>query len=139
MGDIANTSVIRPDNSLATARDVRIGAVVKAVFVEMWLLADGNQLGSFTFTVEKVPANAAAMTASDGADLNGYNNKRNILFTSQGLNPDMNANPIPVVRQWIKIPKGKQRFGQGDNLIINTLANLEGVSFCGVVIFKEYF
>lgn len=78
-----------------------------------------------------------AMTFTNSATLDSYSNKKNVLYTTQGLTPDANGNPIPFVRQWFKIPKGKQRFGLTDSLVLNISANVEDVTHCGLMIYKE--
>ncbi len=117
---------------------VAIGSVIKAVYVELWVLATGNQPGSTTVIVEKVPGPATNITAVEMADLNKYNNKKNIFYTTQGLTPSDGANPVPLIRQWIKIPKGKQRFGLNDRLQFSILALSADVEFCGLSIYKVY-
>jgi len=59
------------------------------------------------------------------------------LYTTQGLTSEQNANAVPIIRQWFKIPKGKQRFGLGDQMVLNISAAQEGVENCGMFIFKE--
>ncbi len=114
------------------------GSVVKAIFVEIWLIGTFN-LGSFVVMVEKAPAAVGDPTITEMTTLDAYDNKKNILFTSQGLIAEDNQNPMPVLRQWIKIPKGKQRFGLRDKIKIN-LASLSGedLQFCGFQIYKSY-
>ncbi len=81
------------------------------------------------------------MTTAQMAALHDYDNKKNILFTSQALSPIDESMMIPVMRGWYKIPKGKQRMGLGDQLKIsirNNNATAIDVNFCGLVIYKEY-
>ncbi len=127
-----------PIQSVDTPSEVSEGSVIKAVFVEIWLLGTFNE-GSFVLAVEKSPAGNPDPTFTEMTTLNAYENKKNILFMSQGLIPEDNANPMPVLRQWIKIPKGKQRFGNQDKLKIN-IASLgaDDVQFCGFTLYKAY-
>ncbi len=123
-------------NNLAT--EVLEGSVIKAVYVEMWLENQSN-LGHAIVILEKVQQSAAGATFAHMGSLNSYNNKKNILFTHEGLTAnDAIGNPIPVVRQWFKIPKGKQRFGLGDRLIL-TISNPSSndLNRCGMFIYKE--
>lgn len=115
------------------------GSVIKAVYIERWIIGKGPSPTSYVMIVEKVPADAAVPTFTQMTTLDSYPNKKNILFTSQGLLPRDDANPIPVLRQWLKIPKGKQRFGLKDELRIVT-ANIgaDDIEFCGLVIYKSY-
>ncbi len=115
------------------------GAIVKAVYVELWLLGlTNNQF--FTVILEKTPNASAPATIANMADLGGYANKKNILYTTQGLAPnDGVGQPVPVIRQWFKIPKGKQRFALGDNLRLNVASRGDGtIDFCGFATYKEY-
>ncbi len=139
---ISNILVLNVNNALGSGTAVRVGAIVKAVFVEIWVMGSSSQPVVQTLTVEKVPSNAPNLTQVQGQDLNEYPNKKNILYTTQGLVGDANSNPIPVVRQWIKIPKSKQRMGSGDSLFINVSAIGEvdqDLEICGLSIFKEYY
>ncbi len=118
--------------------EVRTGAIVKAVYVEIWLLAGSQQPGSITVILAKYNADQAVPTFAEMATLHTWSNKKNVLYTTQGLTPDANGNPVPFMRGWYKIPKGKQRFGLADKLRLTISANLEDASFCGLVIYKEY-
>ncbi len=121
-----------------TAQEVVEGSVVKAIFIELWFLGTFSE-GSFVMMVEKATGGQIGPTIANMTTLDAYPNKKNILFTSQGLLPEDNANPIPVMRQWLKIPKGKQRFGLLDKLRVNIAAiGPEDVQFCGVTIYKSY-
>ncbi len=121
-----------------TDSEIEVGSTVKACYVEIWLQSDEAGSSSFTCTVEKIQSGTAGMTAASSAALNDYSNKKNVLYTSQGLLPFDGQNPVPIIRQWIKIPKGKQRFGQGDRLALNINALVFNIQFCGVCIYKEY-
>ncbi len=118
--------------------EVTEGSVIKAIFVELWLENSSNA-GSFVIGLEKVPSNGTP-THTDYTALGVYDNKKNILYVTQGLPAnDGVGNPIPVIRQWFKIPKGKQRFGLGDGLKL-IIANLgaDTLSYCGFATYKEY-
>ncbi len=120
------------------ATEIEEGSVVKAVFVEMWLQNSAND-GHAVVILEKVENGVAGALFADMANLFAYNNKKNILFTHEGLTSnDGIGNPVPVIRQWFKIPKGKQRFGRGDRLTL-TISNpsSNNLNRCGVFIFKE--
>jgi len=118
--------------------EIAEGTVVKAVFVEMWLQNSAND-GHQIVILEKVPIQNTGATFTEMGSLFTYDNKKNVLFTHEGLSSnDGVGNPIPVIRQWIKIPKGKQRFGLGDSLrlsISNPSSN--NLNRCGVFIYKE--
>lgn len=119
--------------------EVPEGSVIKAVYVEMWL-QNTSSLGHSIVVLEKTSLTNNGATFTNLGNLFAYINKKNILFTHEGLTSnDGNANPLPVIRQWFKIPKGKQRFGLGDRLFLsisNPSAN--GLNRCGMFIYKEY-
>ncbi len=121
------------------AFEVIEGSVIKAIYVEIWLL--GNEPGQSTFVliVEKAPSGVADPLIANMTTLDAYDNKKNILFTSQGVIGENSANPTPVVRQWIKIPKGKQRFGLQDRFRVCIAAiGVADLVGCGVSIYKSY-
>ncbi len=106
--------------------------------MELWVMAAGAQPGATTVIVEKLPGPATNISAGDMANLHDYNNKKNIFYTTQGLVGDSNTNPAPLIRQWIKIPKGKQRFGLNDRLNFTILGLVDDIEYCGLSIFKAY-
>ncbi len=121
--------------------EVREGAVIKAVYIEFWVRTLDTASGSVILTVEKIPgASAASMSTTDSAGLFVYQNKKNIFYTTMGLVNDQNADAIPFIRMWIKIPKSKQRFGLGDRLNVNIHAqSLIDLGRCGFITYKEYY
>ncbi len=72
--------------------------------------------------------------------LGTFDNKKNILYTTQGLAPnDGVGQPVAVIRQWFKIPKSKQRFGLGDKIRLAIASRGDGViTYCGFATYKEY-
>ncbi len=126
----------------SNTRDVEEGALVKAIFCEMWLSNNGaaGVTGQFTLIVEKKPAGATAITVAQMANLSAYPNKKNILYTTQGIIGTSASGPtVPVIRNFILIPKGKQRMGLGDQMIL-TISNISGETLqrCGFFTYKEY-
>ncbi len=114
------------------------GSVIKAVYLEFWVITDDAASGTVITTLEKIPADAGSPTAADMASLDGYTNKKNIFYTQMGLISPNVQYPTNVIKGWFKIPKGKQRFGLGDELRLNILAQSNGISACGFATFKEY-
>ncbi len=123
----------------STVAQVLEGAVVKAVFVELWVLGSSAN-ATFIATLTKFPSGLAPFSTTDMAALGGADNKKNILYVTQGLaSNDGIAAPLPVIRQWFKIPKSKQRFGLGDTLELQVFAQQAvAVDICGVAVYKEY-
>ncbi len=123
------------------AVDVVEGAIIKAVYVELWVKGDGASSADTQIMVAlvKLPGGQNAMTSTDMLNMQAYDNKKNIFFISQGVFGGKDTGQaVPILRQWIKIPKGKQRFGNGDELILNTSSIDTGAQRCGVAIYKEY-
>ncbi len=118
------------------------GAAVKAVYVELWLgNASSTVVGSYTCVVYKNPGGGSPANSTNLAALHDYANKKNILYTSQALVPPTDGGQVMVLKQWIKIPKGKQRFGLKDRIdlvIRNNNSTAIDVNACGLAIFKEY-
>jgi len=118
------------------------GATVKACYVEFWVSQDSaSVVGSYTVILYKDPGGTNAVDTGQMAALHDYPNKKNILFTAQGLLTPNDGGQVPVVRGWYKIPKGKQRFGLADRLILairNNNATAIDINFCGVALYKEY-
>ncbi len=140
-GTNVNTTLVdavkAPDANLVD--EVAEGAVVKAVYIELWLIgstADQHDI----VTVSKQQQGFAGPTFADVVALGNYLNKKNILFTHQGLaSNDGIAMPMAILRGWIKIPKSKQRFGLGDELVLSVASQGDATIFaCGFATYKEY-
>ncbi len=134
----SETIVTAVQSTLANlANEVEEGAIVKAVFVELWVTSDDTSGSSFVATLEKLPGSGGSMSYAESIDLFSYTNKKNILYTTMGLVGPNDEVPIPLIRQWFKIPKGKQRFGLGDKLVLNISAITNGLNYCGHALYKE--
>ncbi len=123
----------------AGAREVRVGAVVKAIYIELWFQGEGMTTGTSIAILEKAITGLDPPSTLEMLDLHDYANKKNIIFTHQGLSSDQNTNAVPIMRGWYNIPKGKQRMSLGDRWDLQFLAQVDGFNFCGLAIFKEYF
>jgi len=122
----------------STTGDVDEGAVIKAIHLEYWLNGTDNQdTSQFTFIAYKLPAGQISPDSTEMLNLQSWNNKKNILFSSQGVLAKDGAQSIPVIRNWVLIPKGKQRFGLGDRFEVAALA-VGTLQFCGIATYKEY-
>ncbi len=131
-------NAVAPEDVDASSEVVE-GSTIKAIYVELWVTGDDAVTGTAIFAVQKRPSGHAAISAAEFAALHDYDNKKNILETHMGLIPSNSQNPIAVYRHWIKIPKGKQRFGLGDLLSLEMFGQSDGISFCGFVTYKEYY
>ncbi len=125
-----------------TPSAIEVGALVKAVYIEYWLgNASATVVGSYTTCLQKNPGGNSPLSAANMAALHDWDNKKNILFTSQALVPPTDGGQVQVMKGWYKIPKGKQRFGLGDQLNLVTRNNNStavDVNGCGFALFKEY-
>ncbi len=101
----------KQDVTPTTAIECREGSTVAAVYIEMWITSDDATQGSVIVTLERAPGGIGLMTAADSAALDGYDNKKNILHTFQGLVGPNTQPAMPAIRGWFKVPKGKQRLG----------------------------
>ncbi len=132
-------AVVAP--ATASSFSVREGSIIKAVHVEVWIIGDEvtDTTSQFVFVVEKAPGNTAAITVTNLLNLGAYANKKNILYTSQGvLGAGIDGNgAIPVFRGWIMIPKGKQRMGLDDSIRWH-LTGVGSLRVCGLVTYKEW-
>ncbi len=142
------TTVTRNNERLITAvgtaakdqvDEVIEGAIVKAVYVELWVIDAGNA-GSHIVTLGKTVEHDTGPTFTEMNALGVYTLKKNVLFTHQGLtNNDGIDPPMVVMRGWYKIPKSKQRFGLGDTLNLNIANNsAQDLFYCGFATYKEY-
>ncbi len=139
-GAISNITIALSVRVPATTdTHVREGSKISAVYVEMWLSSDDAASGTAIVTLEKRSVTQTAMTAADSAALHEYGNKKNVLHTFMGLMPSNVQYPMAAIKGWIKIPKGKQRFGFDDTLVLNVHGQSNGLAGCGFFIFKEQF
>ncbi len=140
---VVNTTLIEAEELTSTIPSVvEEGALVKSCYVEFWVSQDSaSVVGSYTVILCKVPGAGGLPAAANLAALHDYPNKKNIFFTAQGLLTPNDGGQVPVLRGWYKIPKGKQRFGLNDRLVIsirNNNATAIDINFCGLAIYKEY-
>ncbi len=125
--------------SEAAPSEIREGSSISAVYVEMWLTSDDAAQSTAIVTLEKRDGGIPVMTAANSAALNNYVNKKNVLHTFMGLIGTNVQYPTPAFRGWIKIPKGKQRFGLSDSLILNIHGQSNGLNMCGFFVYKEQY
>ncbi len=133
-------SVVAP--ATATAADVKEGAIIKAIFIELWCIGLGaaDTTAQFNVAIEKLQGGQPLMTFAQSINLGAYPNKKNVLYTTQGLLTSnvADAQSVNIARSWMLIPKGKQRFGLGDRLLINISSTGQRIDWCGITTYKEY-
>ncbi len=138
-GAKANVSIAdakqNPDATIAD--EVQVGDTVRAVFIEMWISSDDAVQGSIVATLTLLPA-ATNMTYANSVALHNYVNKKNVFYVTQGLTGTVTGAPLPFLRGWFKIPKGKQRFGLGDKLVLTISGIGNGAHYCGQITYKSY-
>ncbi len=132
---IANS--VAPD-AVTDVGEVVEGSIIKAIYVELWIRGSATAAASGQVILWKKSGDTTDPTAADLAALGDWDNKKNILYTTMGLYNDVDADAIPVMRQWFKIPRGKQRMGLGDAFKISLLATGQGINVCGFFTYKEY-
>ncbi len=122
----------------ATAQHVLTGSTIKAVYIELWVTSLTTGFGNAIVTLEKLPTSAVNPVFGNMTALFVYQNKKNIFYTTMGLTSPNTQTPTLLIRGWFKIPKGKQRFGLNDRLVLNVASPINGLNLCGVVIYKSY-
>ncbi len=122
---------------VSSASEVTEGSVVKAIFVEMWCGASSTIRGTVLVSIIKCP-DLQTPNFADMIALEDYANKKNVLYHTQGLSSAINAGQTAFFRGWIKIPKGKQRFGLGDTLFLVIASQTETHQTCGFATYKSY-
>ncbi len=120
------------------ADEVDIGSTIKAIYVEMWLKTLDTIGGTALATLYKTPGGLASMSFAEQVNLHDYENKKNVLYHTQGLTNETDSIATPFMRQWFKIPKGKQRMAQGDTLRLNISAQVLDQGVCGFATYKAY-
>ncbi len=125
--------------SVNLVNEVVEGTIIKAVYLEYWIRAGDTVPASGVVALYKKSSDTSDPTTTEMVALGDWDNKKNVLFVQQGLYNDQDADAIAVVRQWFKIPKGKQRFGLGDELNLTVFAQgAVDQHVCGFAVYKEY-
>ncbi len=116
------------------------GCVIKAVYFELWLNGRGaGEPGQFTFIICKLPSGKAPPTHAQMVNLQSWDNKAEILFTSAGVLDGAGSQSVPIHRGWTLIPKGKQRMSLGDEIVMIVAATGQEIDTCGLITYKEYY
>ncbi len=137
---VLTTLIQAREGTVASGVDEVIeGAIVKAIYIELWLIGSVADQHSIVTLTKEVGANVGP-TFTEMVGLGIYTNKKNILFTHQGLaGNDGISIPLNIMRGWYKIPKSKQRFGLGDSLRLAIASQGDAtIFFCGFATYKEY-
>ncbi len=147
-----NTSISIPitaaDNPvLANSNEVATGAKVTSIYLSTFFIAEGGEVANEVPLVDwyiiKDPGNAWGTTfdannlPTPGAT-GVHKNKRHILHTEKGLvgGGDASLAGLPMIfKGVVRIPRGRQRWGQSDVLRICARANF-ATKFCSQAIYK---
>ncbi len=120
------------------ASEVEEGTSIKAIYVEHWARAGSTSPGSFIYAIYKSPGAGATFSVAQMAAMSSSENKKNVLFFSQALINDQDADAIAIHRGWQKVPKSKQRMGLGDRwLTAHSAVGVDSI-VCGFETYKEY-
>jgi len=122
----------------SAVQHVKEGSIIKAVYIEQWVRAGSTTGSSGQAIIYKKSSDASNPTTTEIAALGDWDNKKNILYTTMGLFNDQDADAIAVYKGWLRIPKGKQRFGLGDTLNFSIFAPSIDLHLCGFATYKEY-
>lgn len=126
--------------AVTATQDVVEGSIVKMVYFELW--GKSNSVAGtetkFQLAIEKVPAAVTSLTFTEMNNLHAYQNKKNILYFTQGVTGDLTTASMALFRGWLKIPRGKQRWGLGDKLIAAISTTGGTLNNCGFATYKEF-
>ncbi len=121
-----------------TVAEVKEGSIVKAVYIELWIRAGSTTPSSGQLIIYKKTGDQSNPSTTDMAALGNWDNKKNIFYTTMGLYNDQDADATLAFKGWVKIPKGKQRFGLGDRIQISIFTPTIDLQTCGFSVYKEY-
>ncbi len=124
----------------AAVEDVEEGCKIFGTYLETWLNGQGatGLTTQFVAVVVLLKSGALAPTAAQMLILQTYPNKKNILYTTQGVLGSKDNQSVPIIRDRIRIPKGKQRFGLGDSLNLIIAPVGQTIQNCGIAVYKEF-
>ncbi len=151
---VTNTSIHLPifgvrNADLATSNEVDVGSKISSVFIELFFFSEGGELANEVPLVDwyiiKDPGNSWS-TVFDAGNLptpgatGVHKNKRHILHEEKGLTGggNLSLSGVPMVfKGVIKIPRGRQRWGEADVLRIAARTNF-ATKFCVKTVYKWF-
>ncbi len=135
--------------SLADTNGVPTGSKINSIYFSCFFITEGGELAAEVPLVDwyiiKSPGGTYG-TTFDATNLptpgatGSHANKRHILHTEKGLagGGDASLSGVPMIfKGVIRIPRGRQRWGEGDELLWCTRANF-ATKFCVQAIYKHY-
>ncbi len=136
IGNHLIVSAVAEGAARGTPAIVYEGSKVNAIFVEFW--GSGVTVDkTMTWALMKLPSGVARPTYAELINLSTYPNKKNVLKSGQGLAPT-GGNIVPMIREWVHIPKGKQRMGLTDKVELVFAGTATTINTCGLSTYKEY-
>ncbi len=154
MAAVTNTSIHIPifgvrNAVLATSNEVDVASKISSVFTELFFFSEGGEISNEVPLVDwyiiKSPGNVWG-TTFDAENLptpgatGSHLNKRHILHEEKGLTGggDASLSGVPMVfKGIIKIPRGRQRWGESDVLRICARSNF-ATKFCVKTVYKWF-
>ena len=136
-GTVLTEEIVKSVENPTALDTVEEGTLVKAIYCEYWVRG-GAADASGQAIIYKKTGDTTNPSATDMAALGDWDNKKNILYTTMGLFNDPDENAIAIYKGWLKIPKGKQRMGLGDNINLSIFAPVVALDICGFATYKEY-
>ncbi len=134
---------------LATTNEVDVGSKISSVFLEVFFYSEGGELGNEVPLVDwyilKNGGNSWGSTfnatnlPTPGAT-GSHINKRHILHEEKGLagGGELSLTGVPMVfKGVIRIPRGRQRWGESDVLRICARSNF-ATKFCVKAVYKWF-
>ncbi len=120
-----------------TPAECPVGAIIKAVYIEMWVRTGDTAPGTSLISFYKGKQNQN-MNFAEQIALHDYTGKADVYYHTQGLINDQDSTATPFMRGWFKVPKGKQRMALGDTLNLSIAAQALDNHVCGFMVFKVY-
>ncbi len=119
---------------------IPIGATVSSIYLSIFVFLDGA-IGATSPVIDwffaKNPANNLTLPLPGATG--GNENRRWVMHEEKGLAPSIDDGGTPMVFKGVlKIPRGRQRMGVDDELIIRILSAGHPGFFCLKCIYKFY-
>ncbi len=145
---VVQNSVVAVDTALlANVEEVDAGSSIRSIFYTIYVYSEGgevaNEIPLVDFYFLKNPGNAWGAFNATNLPTPGatgvHINKRHILHEEKGLagGGDASLTGVPMVfKGVIRIPRGRQRFGQSDTFLVAMRTNFNS-KICIKAIYKE--
>ncbi len=119
---------------------VAIGCTISSIYLSVFIYLDSNTVTDvpvLDWYIHKNPGNNLSMPEPGATG--GNDNRRWIMHEEKGLATDVNNGGTPMIfKGVIRIPKGRQRMGNDDNISVRILSENYIGFFCVKAIYKFY-